>query len=68
MAEKVDSQNGAEVEPLISASRGLLAKSRGRLDRSERVLSETHESLHRIRNVLQHILVTLELRRRRRRG
>jgi hypothetical protein len=51
MAEKVDKQSGAESEPLINASRGLLASSRGRLDRSQRTLSNTHESLHRIRNL-----------------
>jgi hypothetical protein len=67
MAEKVDEQSGGESEPLINASRGLLASSRVRLDRSQRALSNTHESLHRIRNLLHWVLLTLERRRRRRR-
>jgi hypothetical protein len=68
MAEKDDKKSGAESEPLINASRGLLASSRVRLDRSQRTLSNTHESVHRIRNVLQRVFLILELRRRRRRG
>jgi|SoiMethySBSTD1v2_1073268.scaffolds.fasta_scaffold372236_3 hypothetical protein len=67
MAEKVDRQSGDESEPLINASRRLLASSRGRLDRSQRTVSNTRESVHRIRNVLQRVILILEQRRRRRR-